>query len=839
MPATATLPELLHRVFGHRDFRPHQQEVCEAAAAGRDVLLVMPTGAGKSLCYQLPALARSDPRNGGTALVISPLIALMDDQASKLEALGLRVARIHSGLPRESARQACRDYLDGALDFLFIAPERMRVPGFPEMLAKRKPTLVAIDEAHCISQWGHDFRPDYRTLGQYLPQLRPASIIALTATATPAVQRDILAQLQVRDPAVFITGFRRSNLAVEVVELSKPKRADFALQLLKDDGARPAIIYAGSRKDAEELAGKLHKHFPTAAYHAGLDAQTRERVQSAFQSSKLDVVVATVAFGMGIDKADVRTVIHVALPGSVEAFYQEIGRAGRDGQPARTVLLHGFADRRLQEFLLERNYPPASELERVAAILPADFAAVNDLHNALLKKRVTMDRDTLDRSIEKLLAAGIALMNFNGDVKRAEDMSAAADPTAATAPTAAAPWQRNYNDQIAARRTQIDRMIAFAESTTCRMAALIAHFGDSTDLRRDCGLCDICNPSGSSASPAHQPNSEERRQLRSILRALEGRGTSTGKLFTDLKLTKHRDDFDVLLEALARAGLIHLNNDTFTTSEGKDITYKKATIAPEGRDPDDRALDTVWLRTGNEDASAGPRKKSKAKSSETRDRIPLNPRAEELFETLRDWRTETARPTKTPAFMILSDAVMRAIAAANPQTLSALGAVPGIGPSKVEKYGAALVAVCRGQAHDTAPNPAPAAKAARSTGSRPHSPGTAQTPAAAPSPGPARPRAPTAARAADAMKERSSEPLLELSADQLALDGRLRDWRRSAAAAAGLPSFFILSDTALRAITLAEPSSLDQLRRVRGLDLEKVERFAPAILECCTMQPAP
>src|SRR5271156_365326 len=210
------LSALLHKTFGFPAFRANQEAVCRAATDGRDVLLVMPTGAGKSLCYQLPAIAR-----GGTALVISPLIALMDDQANKLAAAGLKVARIHSGLDREQSRQACRASLDGNLQFLFIAPERMRVPGFPEMLARRKPALIAIDEAHCISAWGHDFRPDYRTLGDYLPALRPAPIIALTATATPAVQRDIVSQLKLDKAALFIHGFRRHNLAIEVVELSK------------------------------------------------------------------------------------------------------------------------------------------------------------------------------------------------------------------------------------------------------------------------------------------------------------------------------------------------------------------------------------------------------------------------------------------------------------------------------------------------------------------------------------------------------------------------------------------------------------------------------------------
>src|SRR6202453_3229330 len=243
------LTSLLQSTFGFSSFRANQEAVCRAATDGRDVLLVMPTGAGKSLCYQLPAIARS-----GTALVISPLIALMDDQAAKLTHLGLRVTRIHSGLNREQSRQACRDYLAGTLQFLFIAPERMRVPGFPEMLARRKPSLIAIDEAHCISQWGHDFRPDYRMLGQYLPTLRPAPALALTATATPLVQKDIAAQLGLNTVKHFIHGFRRENIAIEVVEVLPSNRPALARTILLEAANRPAIVYTPTRKQAESLA---------------------------------------------------------------------------------------------------------------------------------------------------------------------------------------------------------------------------------------------------------------------------------------------------------------------------------------------------------------------------------------------------------------------------------------------------------------------------------------------------------------------------------------------------------------------------------------------------------
>src|SRR6202044_2770688 len=261
--------------------------VCEAALKGRDLLLVMPTGSGKSLCYQLPGLAR-----GGTPLVISPLIALMDDQVRKLKQVGLAAECIHSGRDRESSRQACVDYIKGNLQFLFIAPERLRVPGFPELLAKRKPSLVAIDEAHCISQWGHDFRPDYRMLGRYLPSFRPAPVIAMTATATSMVQNDIVEQLGLTEPALFIHGFRRDNIAVEVVEAPPGERSELARELLQAEGRCPAIVYVPTRREADSFAAELANDFPAAAYHAGLEPKRRKNVQAAFLNGELQVTVA-------------------------------------------------------------------------------------------------------------------------------------------------------------------------------------------------------------------------------------------------------------------------------------------------------------------------------------------------------------------------------------------------------------------------------------------------------------------------------------------------------------------------------------------------------------------
>ena len=780
------LTRLLHSTFGFRAFRVNQEAVCTAATSGRDVLLVMPTGAGKSLCYQLPAIAR-----GGTALVVSPLIALMDDQANKLSAAGLKVARIHSGRSREDSRQACRDYLDGKLQFLFIAPERMRVPGFPEMLARRKPALIAIDEAHCISAWGHDFRPDYRLLGDYLPALRPAPIIALTATATPNVQRDIVTQLNLQQPALFIHGFRRENLAIEAVELSKPRRSQFTAEFLADKARRPAIVYAPSRRVAEELAGELGRKFPAAAYHAGLAAEVRERVQRQFQAGKLDVVVATIAFGMGIDKADVRSVVHVSLPASVEAFYQEIGRAGRDGLPSRTVLLYSFVDRRIHETFLEHDYPDVADLLRVAKVLTDDF-----LMPEYIATKLKMDRDVVAKALDKLASQGAVQFDIAGLVRK----------------SGAENWQTGYQQQVEFRRKQIDSMMTFAETQQCRMTALIRHFGDTADAHRPCGHCDFCAPGAGSAQPLVPPSSAQERDLRTILRALDGQSKATGRLHTDLALTPDRKVFDAMLEGLARAGLITLAAETFLNPEGRQIQYKKASLTHEGRELGENESLGVLLREESAPASPKTGKKSKAERKISAGALTSSytPAQLALEEKLRAWRKTEAAKTGKPAFIVFGDAALSALVHTAPATIAALSQVSGFGPDKVERFGAAICAICRDLS---------------STGSKSNG--------LQPSREPRRPSESTAPLELKRERPAAADPAQAFDPAQQELDQRLRAWRKAESEKMGLPQFFVLGTTTLRSIVLTRPRNLQQLGTISGIGPEKVEKFGAHILALC------
>jgi DNA topoisomerase-3 len=663
------LDGLLRSAFGHATFRPLQAEVCRAVTDGSDVLLVMPTGAGKSLCYQLPGLARA-----GTTLVISPLIALMEDQVSALQDRGIAAERIHSGRDRLASRVVCRDYLDGKLDFLFMAPERLAVPGFPEMLAKRPPVLIAVDEAHCISHWGHDFRPDYRMLSERLPMLRPAPVIALTATATPLVQRDIVEQLAIPEAKQFIHGFRRTNIAVEIVEAKPSARGALVQRVLADAGRRPAIVYAPTRKETESLAAELNQIFPAAAYHAGMAAAKRDRAQRAFQEGDVEVIVATIAFGMGIDKPDIRTVIHTGMPGTLEGYYQEIGRAGRDGAPARAILLWSWADRRTHEFFLERDYPASSVLAKVFGALSKQPRPAEELSAGL-----GLDNEVFTTALEKLWI-------HRGAVVDPEENAARGQPD----------WRAPYEAQLAHRREQIERMTSFASGRGCRMLHLVGHFGDQHDSGEACGICDQCVPDECLVNSFRKPETAEIEVLAATLDLLRERdGLTSGQLFRQAAESNgfDRKRFELLIDGLVRAGLVEVLADSFEKG-GKTIRFQRVWLTRPGRLAGRNGVDGVLVV---EEVAAPPRKR-RARTKTTspavaKEQVPLDEAEAALFEKLREWRLGEARRRRVPAFRILGDRTLAAICRARPVDEDELLDVAGIGPAKASSYGRKILGV--------------------------------------------------------------------------------------------------------------------------------------------------
>lgn len=345
----------LRKHFGHAEFRPAQRAAVLSVLSGRDTLVVMPTGGGKSLCYQVPALIRS-----GLTIVVSPLIALMHDQVSALEDRGISAALVNSTLSSDEIGCRLARAAAGELGLLYVAPERFDSPAFRSALVDMEVGLVAVDEAHCVSQWGHDFRPSYLRLRRRWREMGHPQIVALTATATPEVRDDIVRQLGLRDARIMVRGFDRPNLRWSVVREDRPAEKSVALlEQIEGRDDEAAVVYASTRKMVEAAAELLRSAgVAAAAYHAGMNRDARARVQERWTSGEVPVVVATNAFGMGIDKEDVRRVIHLQMPGSLEAYYQEAGRAGRDGKEAYCVLLHSYGDRFIHEFFVRQSNPP-------------------------------------------------------------------------------------------------------------------------------------------------------------------------------------------------------------------------------------------------------------------------------------------------------------------------------------------------------------------------------------------------------------------------------------------------------------------------------------------------
>ena len=499
-------PDALLAHLGYDGFRPGQREPVEAALAGRDSLVVMPTGGGKSLCYQLPGLA-----SGKLTIVVSPLIALMADQWRRLSADGHPAVMIASGLPEDVGRDAMAQIRDGRARIVYCSPERFAQPGFMNAVGQREVDLLAVDEAHCISEWGHDFRPDYLRLPRVLERLGRPTVMACTATATAEVSDEIAQRLGLRDPLMIRAGFDRPNLSFDIVGFegkgSKARKLAMLLHGLRDDSNRPAIVYCGTRRDTEEVAQSLREAGLSAAgYHAGMDPDERASTQHRFMTGDAEVITATNAFGMGVDKADVRSVWHWAIPTSVEAYYQEAGRAGRDGLPARAVLLAGRSDLgRLVRFIQMREVEPES-----VSLYAQRLKAGSDSDGLLTIDAPRDDADRVRLAIAERAGAfevdpapgGRLELRFDGRINMAEARAACQ-----------AARDRSWRAYRAVE--------SFSFSEGCRRRSLLDHFGDSTPGAPEGRCCDVCDPDSWLPSPDELEVQAKRRSRKPVKPAAE------------------------------------------------------------------------------------------------------------------------------------------------------------------------------------------------------------------------------------------------------------------------------------------------------------------------------
>ncbi len=657
-----TPQQVLRDVFHLEAFRPGQAEVVEAQMRGRDVLAVAPTGSGKSLSYWVPAIL-----SDGLTVVVSPLIALMKDQVDRLVAHGVRAAFINSTLDSAEQRRRLEAASRGDYQLLYVAPERFSRPGFTDRLATMAVRRFIVDEAHCISTWGHDFRPDYRLIGGALEACGRPPIGAFTATATPEVRKDIASNLGLREPLVVVTGFNRPNLRLEALQAKGARDRLEQLRRRLDPGDGRALVYTGTVKGAETTAAAITRWgFSAAPYHGRLPDVSRRRIQDGFASKEFRVVVATSAFGMGVDFPDIRQVIHVGYPGSVEAYYQEAGRAGRDGKPAVCLLISSSKDRYLQVYFIETAFPDLREVMSVHTGY-SRLGVWNSDPQELKALLPDSAWQSLDASRRLLLKAGA--LREDGSV----------------GPFDAA---RLDLEQLAALKKhayrKLSQMIEYAQVRSCRHAFITDYFGEAT-AERSCHSCDSCERGREVAGATSAPIEE------SVIRAaLAGATRFAGRIgMVNLAaiLAGKENRFSreqpwvvhvpaygslsgwsqptlrKLLDELVAAGCLSQSQGQYPmvelTDRGRAVLGGSQTIA---------------ISIPPDAASPAPADADPA-----------------LFQRLREWRSAVARTEGIAAFMVFHDKTLTELASRKPADLTQLEAVPGIGPSKLDRYGAALL----------------------------------------------------------------------------------------------------------------------------------------------------
>lgn len=470
------LLRLAHERFGIQAFRPGQEEMINAVLEGRDALAVMPTGYGKSAIYQIPAVMLAGP-----TVVISPLIALQRDQAEGLAGRDVGGAAVMNSSVGSGDRDETFTELEGGrLEFIFLAPEQLKRPDVMDHLREAGPSLWVVDEAHCISEWGHDFRPDYMNIGPAVEALGHPPVLALTATAAPQVREEIVARLQMRDPKIIVRGFDRPNIRLSVESFGKPEAKLARLIAAVEEAERPGIVYVATRRHAEEVAQHLGDRGMAADfYHGGMPNAERNAVQERFMSGESRIIVATSAFGMGVDKPDIRFVYHYDIADSPEAYYQEIGRAGRDGEASEAVLFYRPADLALYKFFAGGGGIPADELEEVAESL---CAAGKPLARSALAERSGLSANRLSRALHLLEDAGFAARHGTQEFAASE---ADEDAVHAAVQAALVAQRRRHQNAL----LKIESMRGYAELLGCRRQYLLGYFGEEVP---PCGRCDNC-----------------------------------------------------------------------------------------------------------------------------------------------------------------------------------------------------------------------------------------------------------------------------------------------------------------------------------------------------------
>jgi ATP-dependent DNA helicase RecQ len=678
-PTLGDANRVLHERFGFTQFRAGQERAVESVLAGRDTLVVLPTGGGKSVCYQVPGLVLP-----GLTVVLSPLISLMKDQVDQLTGRGMPAAFINSTLTQNEVADRFARVQRGEIKLLYLAPERFDAGATAERLRSIGVSLLAVDEAHCISEWGHDFRPSYRRVGRLREALGAPPTIALTATATPEVREDIVRQLALRDPTVVVSGFDRKNLSYHVVPTRTDDEKDKRLvgTILGRDGL--TVVYASTRKNVERITRVLDRAGISAvAYHAGLDDDHRRDVQDAFMGEKVRAIVATNAFGMGVDKPNVRLVVHHAMPGTLEAYYQEAGRAGRDGKHSDCVLLHSFPDRFTHEFFIKGSFPERPVVEAVYEALrrAADRTGLVTLGPAEL---VPLVREKVnDRGIEsamRVLAGGGAIV---------------AEPES----------QGRVFVRLLATPERITRELSAAPMELGLLRALWRAVGKRIETGAVVDLDGLPPGFGGGAGAIPILGRLEERQF--LVWERTGGGT---RLADPAKpLSAFAVDW-ALLDRRRRADLAKLDAMqqyayTKQCRRGFVLRYfgdPAATTKCEGCDnclgtwqpAEERAAPERRTRTRSASGARRPPggswnggESAGGATTETRADVALEGEDAELFAALRTLRGSIAKDEKVPAYVVFPDRTLAEMAVRRPRSLGALSDIRGVGPAKLEKYG--------------------------------------------------------------------------------------------------------------------------------------------------------